>query len=473
MGCAESKDAGVVANPKKYGGSVTTPAVKKPLIVTKDNTRKTIKQGSSSSWEKEEPDNPAALKKKTTTNEAPSQHRIAPKRASLLALEGGDTHHNAFYATAHLVDSEMGKKFKQVYTLGETLGAGAFSTVREGIKKEYDAKKMDPNERDNPASYAIKIVRKENLTPFDEGALMNEIEILKEVGMYQHIIRLYDVFEEKRCYYLVTEKMSGGELYDRIIMKEQYNENEARNVSETLLAALGYCHSRRVAHRDLKPANLLMNNQEDDASIKIADFGFAKRVRTPKSLSTQCGTPQYVAPEVLSGQLYDTQADMWSIGIIIFTLLVGHPPFENDNLNILVKLIQKGVVDFDPQLWKHHSKECKNLVSNLLVVDPDQRFDARKALLSAWIHADEEVLQEIDLSDNLKVLTKFNAKRKFKAAVKAVVATKKMELLMDCHQADLDLNAGELQTVQDHEQQETQAQKAKAARDEDAKYGYY
>jgi len=466
MGCAESKDVGVVANPKKYGGSVTTPAAKKPSIVTKENMGKTIKQGSSSSsWKKEEPDNPAALKKKKT---------IAPKRASLLALEGGDNHHTAFYATAHLVDSEMGKKFKQVYTLGETLGAGAFSTVREGIKKEYDATKMDPNNRDNPASYAIKIVRKENLTPLDEGALMDEIEILKEVGMYQHIIRLYDVFEEKRYYYLVTEKMSGGELYDRIIMKEHYNENEARNVSETLIAALGYCHSRRVAHRDLKPANLLMNNQEDDASIKIADFGFAKRVRTPKSLSTKCGTPQYVAPEVLSGQLYDTQADMWSIGIIIFTLLVGHPPFENDNLNILVKLIQKGVVDFDPQLWKHHSKDCKTFVSNLLVVDPDQRCDARKALLSAWIHADEEVLQEIDLSDNLKVLTKFNAKRKFKAAVKAVVATKKMELLMDFQKAGLDLNSGELQTVQDHKQEkEEQVKKAKAAKDaDDAKYGY-
>merc|ERR1711865_378054 len=250
------------------------------------------------------------------------------------------------------------------------------------------------------------------------------------------------------------EKMCGGELYDRIIMKESYNENEARNVSETLIAALGYCHSRRVAHRDLKPANLLMTDPEDDASIKIADFGFAKRVRKPKPLSTKCGTPQYVAPEVLAGKLYDTQADMWSIGIIIFTLLAGHPPFENDNLKALVKLIKKGEFEFEPHLWEHHSAQSKEFIRNMLQVDPDKRFDARKALMSDWIDADDDVLQEIDLSDVLKVFKKFNAKRKFKAAVNAVVAAKKMQLLIDFQKAGLDLNSGEVKALTEHQKED-------------------
>jgi len=463
MGCEQSKEPGVITHPKQHGGTVTA------AKGTKDQSGKTLKQESTSSCEAEETDNPAAATvtktKKKTTSARPG---MPPKRPSLLALEGGYNHNNSFYAKAHLVDSEMGKKFKEVYTLGDKLGAGAFSTVREGIKKDYDPTKIDP-QLDNPASYAIKIVRKENLTPLDEGALMDEIEILKEVGMYKHIIRLYDVFEEKKFYYMVTEKMCGGELYDRIIMKESYNENEARNVSETLIAALGYCHSRRVAHRDLKPANLLMTDPEDDASIKIADFGFAKRVRKPKSLSTKCGTPQYVAPEVLAGKLYDTQADMWSIGIIIFTLLAGHPPFENDNLKALVKLIKKGEFEFEPHLWEHHSAQSKEFVRNMLQVDPDKRFDARKALMSDWIDADDDVLQEIDLSDVLKVFKKFNAKRKFKAAVKAVVAAKKMQLLIDFQKAGLDLNSGEVKALTEH-QKEERAKKAAAkasAKDDD------
>lgn len=473
MGCAESTEAGVIANPKKYGGSVsannTTTAPGKRGESPTQKTFGTNGTGSSSSSEREETDNAAAAKKKKALADAKAggggRPSMPPKRPSLLALEGGYNHRNSFYAKAHLVDSELGKKFKEVYKLGDKLGAGAFSTVREGIKLDYDPTKKDPD-MDCPEAYAIKIVRKENLTPLDEGALMDEIEILKEVGMYKHIIRLYDVFEEKKFYYMVTEKMSGGELYDRIIMKESYNENEARNVSETLIAALGYCHSRRIAHRDLKPANLLMNNPNDDASIKIADFGFAKRVRKPKSLSTKCGTPQYVAPEVLSGKLYDTQADMWSIGIIIFTLLAGHPPFENDNLKLLVRMIKKGIFEFEDHLWSHHSEECKKFVTNMLEVNPDKRFDARKALMSDWIDADDDVLQEIDLSDNLKVFKKFNAKRKFKAAVKAVVAAKKMQLLIDFQKAGIDLNDGELNTLEQHKTQEAAKVVTKAKMDD-------
>jgi serine/threonine protein kinase len=171
------------------------------------------------------------------------------------------------------------------------LGEGAFSVVVEATKK------------DSTESYAVKVVTKSKLTKEDEIALKDEINILNELR-HQHIIRLYDVFDESQYWYLVTEKMTGGELFDRIVSKSYYNEKEARDVCKILFEAVGYCHSKCVAHRDLKPENLLLRSEDSDSDIKIADFGFAKKVLTPNSLTTQCGTPGYVAPEILEGIAY-------------------------------------------------------------------------------------------------------------------------------------------------------------------------
>lgn len=140
---------------------------------------------------------------------------------------------------------------------------------------------------------------------------------------HEHIIRLYGVYEEPSYYYLITEQMKGGELFDRIVSKSFYNEKEARDVCKILFEAIGYCHSKSIAHRDLKPENLLLQSEDNDSAIKIADFGFAKKVLTPNSLTTQCGTPGYVAPEILEGVAYDTKSDMWSLGVIIYILLGG------------------------------------------------------------------------------------------------------------------------------------------------------
>jgi serine/threonine protein kinase len=125
--------------------------------------------------------------------------------------------------------------------------------------------------------------------------------------------------------------MMGGELFDRIVQKSYYNEKEARDVTKILFEAISYCHTHQVAHRDLKPENLLLLSNTDDSNIKIADFGFAKKCRRPSSLTTQCGTPGYVAPEILEGTPYDTQADMWSLGVIVYILLGGYPPFIEQN----------------------------------------------------------------------------------------------------------------------------------------------
>lgn len=297
------------------------------------------------------------------------------------------------------------------------MGAGAFSVVKEASNK------------DTGESYAVKIVTKSKLTKEDEVALHDEIQVLKDL-QHPNIIRLYDVFEEKEYYYLVTEKMMGGELFDRIVQKSYYNEKEARDVCRILFGALNYIHSKKIAHRDLKPENLLLLSSDNDADIKIADFGFAKKCPTPKSLSTQCGTPGYVAPEILEGAKYDTQSDMWSLGVIVYILLGGYPPFIEQNQRDLFRKIRTGQYKFHDEYWSQVSEGAKNLIRSLLTVNPDTRKNANQVLENdQWMNEGDDTLANQDLGVNLKEFKKFNAKRKMKAAIKAVIVMNKLSSL--------------------------------------------
>lgn len=321
--------------------------------------------------------------------------------------------------------SKSGKSFTELYKLGKQLGEGAFSTVKEGSHQQ------------SKESFAIKIVTKAKLSKEDEVALKDEIQVLEELK-HKHIIRLFDVFEEPQYYYLVTEKMMGGELFDRIVQKSYYNEKEARDVCLILFDAMKYCHDHNVAHRDLKPENLLLASEDDDSNIKIADFGFAKKVKEPNSLTTQCGTPGYVAPEILEGKSYDTRADMWSLGVIVFILLGGYPPFIEQNQRELFRKIRKGQYEFHEEYWGQVSDEAKNMIRQLLTVAPSKRYDANQAMKNSWIGADASKLAGQDLGVNLEQFKKFNAKRKFKAAVKTVVAANKLQSLGIDFQRNLD-----------------------------------
>ena len=163
--------------------------------------------------------------------------------------------------------------------------------------------------------------------------------------------------------------------------------------------------------------------------VKIADFGFAKRCTKPRSLKTQCGTPGYVAPEILEGQLYDIQADMWSLGVIVYILLGGYPPFIEQNQRELFRKIRKGQYEFHEEYWGQVSKDAKDLISTLLTVDPTKRMSSDNSLKNKWITKDDASLASHDLGVNLDQFKKFNAKRKFKAAVKTVIATNKFTSL--------------------------------------------
>lgn len=225
------------------------------------------------------------------------------------------------------------------------------------------------------------------------------------------------------------EEMTGGELFDRIVAKAYYNEKEARDTCKILLEAVGYMHKNNVAHRDLKPENLLLVSRSDDSEVKIADFGFAKKVYEESSLVTQCGTPGYVAPEILEGLKYDQRADMWSVGVILYILLGGYPPFIENTQRELFRKIKKGDYEFHEEYWGTVSTEARTLIKSLLTVDPKERLTAQQALENPWIHGDADSLAKKGLDKNLASLKKFNAKRKFKAAVSTVVAVNKLNSL--------------------------------------------
>ena len=313
--------------------------------------------------------------------------------------------------------SESGMRFDELYRLKGVLGTGAFSTVREGFHRS-----------NAHLGYAVKCINRKKLTEEDEAALLDEVSILKEMRNV-HIIRLYDFFSEPSTYYLVMERMRGGELFDRIVAKAYYNEKEARDTCKILLEAVQYCHDNNVAHRDLKPENLLLTSEFDDSSVKIADFGFAKRVFKPKSLTTQCGTPGYVAPEILSSTPYDERADMWSVGVILYILLGGYPPFIESTQRDLFRKIRKGEYEFHEEYWGTVSTEAKDLISSLLTVDPDKRLTAQDAMDNTWILGDDETLAQRDLGANLEKFRNFNGKRKLRAAVSAIIAAQRLNFL--------------------------------------------
>ncbi|CAE7531375.1 cmk-1 [Symbiodinium sp. KB8] len=224
------------------------------------------------------------------------------------------------------------------------------------------------------------------------------------------------------------ELVTGGELFKRLEKKSVYTEEEARAVIRTLTDAIAFCHNKGVVHRDLKPENILLTDDSPDAQIKIADFGFAKieDPNNPNSFSTGCGTPGYVAPEILESDNYGKECDIWSLGVIFFILLCGYPPFMGESQDELFSKIKMGRYSFDPRWWSNVSEEAKDLISHILVVDPSKRFTADDILNHAWFRLAH---LEGDLTSTLDELKKFNARRKLKAVGKTVLGAVRMKLL--------------------------------------------
>lgn len=216
------------------------------------------------------------------------------------------------------------------------------------------------------------------------------------------------------------ELMSGGDLFDRIGKKKSYSEADARDLTSKMLKAMAFCHAKDIAHCDMKPKNLLLVSDDNDSFIKVADFGFAARVHSPKTLTKQCGTPFFVSPEILMRQPYDEMSDMWSVGCIVFLLLSGNLPFMGRTQKELFKKIVVGKYEFNDDCWAGVSEDARDLVSKMLVTDPDKRIDAREALRHKWVRTENSRLSMNKLMGTSQRLKTFNARMKLRSAMIAV-----------------------------------------------------
>jgi len=203
---------------------------------------------------------------------------------------------------------------------------------------------------------------------------------------HPHIIQLMEVYDTPETLYLVLEFAGGGELFDAIVARGFYAERDAAHLTKQVLEAICYVHSMGIAHRDLKPENLLLANESGQPEfMKIADFGLSKDFGSEGVLKTQLGTPDYVAPEVILGEEYGVEVDIWSIGVIIYILLCGYPPFDGETQKDLFDAILSAKFAMDTTEWDNVSSEAKKFVQKLLVAEPKDRYTAEQALKDPWI----------------------------------------------------------------------------------------
>lgn len=267
------------------------------------------------------------------------------------------------------------------YVLKELLGTGAFSEVRLA------------ESRDRPGNmFAVKIIDKKALKG-KEDSLENEIRVLRRFSelarqarpdaadagpwlSHPNIVQLLETFEDKFKVYLVMELVTGGELFDRIVEKGSYTEKDASHLIRQVLEAVDYMHEQGVVHRDLKPENLLYYSPDEDSKIMISDFGLSK-MEDSGIMATACGTPGYVAPEVLAQKPYGKAVDVWSIGVISYILLCGYPPFYDENDANLFAQILKGDFEFDSPYWDEISDSAKDFIRHLMCVDVDKRYTCK------------------------------------------------------------------------------------------------
>ncbi|KAI8813765.1 kinase-like domain-containing protein [Cladochytrium replicatum] len=269
-----------------------------------------------------------------------------------------------------------GTSFQDKYLITKELGSGTFATVKLAVHRETGQ------------SYAVKIIRKQGgvNSRFAEF-IRAEISILMAID-HPCVISIYGVYEEEDGVYIVLELVPGGELFDLISSRGALSERETRKLMFQILQSLKYLHDRGISHRDLKLENVLLVSKEE-LSIKITDFGLAKLVGESSFMKTMCGTPDYVAPEVLKGdqkRSYTKAVDLWSAGVIMFMCLCGYPPFSEDMAPpSLVEQIKRGKYAFGSPWWDPISEGAKDLVRRMLTVDPEARITADQALEHPWM----------------------------------------------------------------------------------------
>ncbi|CAD8058402.1 unnamed protein product [Paramecium sonneborni] len=257
------------------------------------------------------------------------------------------------------------------YNFGKVLGQGAFGKVWKVTHKTTGLIR------------AIKQIKKSSIIKEEEQRLFSEMNILKNLD-HPHIVKLFELFQDENNYYLVTEYLSGGELFDRIKKMSSFSESIAADYIRQILLATLHCHEQNIVHRDLKPENIIFISEDPQSQLKVIDFGTSRKFDNQKQMSKRLGTPYYIAPEVL-GHSYTEKCDIWSCGVILYILLCGYPPFVGKTENQILDRVKLGKFTFDPEDWDTVSKEAKEFITKLLRMDPNKRLSAKQALEDPWL----------------------------------------------------------------------------------------
>ncbi|CAM5120757.1 unnamed protein product [Eretmochelys imbricata] len=316
--------------------------------------------------------------------EMPKSELIEPYRKMLTQ----STRSNTAESKVPHTRIDDGAAIQQIYYFGRKLGQGSFGVVIEVTHKETGKK------------WAIKKVNREKAGSSAVKLLEREVSILKRVN-HEHIIHLEEVFETPKRMFLVMELCEDGELKEILHRKGQFTENETRHIIQSLASAIVYLHKKDIVHRDLKLENILVKSSETDEenemklNIKVTDFGLAvqKAGGSESMFQSTCGTPTYMAPEVISAHDYSQQCDVWSIGVIMYMLLCGDPPFIASSEENLFELIKKGELHFNNPIWQTVSEAAKHVLQLLLRVDPAHRITANELLDNLWITGETHIVQ--------------------------------------------------------------------------------
>ncbi|XP_077161708.1 calcium/calmodulin-dependent protein kinase type II subunit beta isoform X18 [Paroedura picta] len=296
-------------------------------------------------------------------------------------------------------------RFTDEYQLYEEIGKGAFSVVRRCVKLCTGHE------------YAAKIINTKKLSARDHQKLEREARICRLLK-HSNIVRLHDSISEEGFHYLVFDLVTGGELFEDIVAREYYSEADASHCIQQILEAVLHCHQMGVVHRDLKPENLLLASKCKGAAVKLADFGLAIEVQgDQQAWFGFAGTPGYLSPEVLRKEAYGKPVDIWACGVILYILLVGYPPFWDEDQHKLYQQIKAGAYDFPSPEWDTVTPEAKNLINQMLTINPAKRITAHEALKHPWVCQRSTVASMMHRQETVECLKKFNARRKLKGAI--------------------------------------------------------
>ncbi|XP_028433836.1 calcium/calmodulin-dependent protein kinase (CaM kinase) II beta 1 isoform X46 [Sander lucioperca] len=296
-------------------------------------------------------------------------------------------------------------RFTDEYQLYEELGKGAFSVVRRCVKLCTGQE------------YAAKIINTKKLSARDHQKLEREARICRLLK-HHNIVRLHDSISEEGFHYLLFDLVTGGELFEDIVAREYYSEADASHCIHQILDSVHHIHQHDIVHRDLKPENLLLASKCKNAAVKLADFGLAIEVQgDQQAWFGFAGTPGYLSPEVLRKEAYGKPVDIWACGVILYILLVGYPPFWDEDQHKLYQQIKAGAYDFPSPEWDTVTPEAKNLINQMLTINPAKRITAQEALKHPWVCQRSTVASMMHRQETVECLKKFNARRKLKGAI--------------------------------------------------------